>query len=115
MAKKAATPDEIESIDLALRFKNDGGPLYRFLAEQKNFLTRCERVRQLMYLGLLCEQGLTRSTMVTVTPIQSESVVPAQSSNVPSTVEVNKQQGADSVVDSHIHAEDLGEIFGAAG
>ena len=115
MAKKASAREAIESIDLALRFKNDGGPVFRFLSEQKNSLTRCERVRQLLYLGLLREKELTNPATVASAPMPSDAPVIAHGPRGKKSSEGDKPTSPDSAADFQIHAEDLGEIFGAAG
>lgn len=46
-------------IDITLRFKNDGGILFDALSRISAPYARAERVRQLMYAGLLTERGLS--------------------------------------------------------
>lgn len=114
MAKKADTGKPTESIDLALRFKNDGGPVFQFLSEYTNSHIRGERVRQLLYLGLLRERELTGPATVATAPIRLEAAEPAKSSNGNEVVEAEKPQASDEAADLTIHADDLDQLFGMA-
>ena len=114
MAKKADTGKPTDSINLALRFKNDGGPIFQFLSEHTNSHIRGERVRQLLYLGLLREKELTGPAMAVPAPIRLEAAEPAKRSNGHAVVEVEQPQASDEAADLKIHADDLGQIFGMA-
>ena len=114
MAKKQNTDNAIESIDLALRFKNDGGPVFQFLSEHRNSHVRGERVRQLLYLGLLREKELTGSASFATAPIRPEGLEPEKGSNGPAVMGVEKQNPADETGDLKIPADDLDQIFGMA-
>lgn len=114
MAKKPDTRDTVESIDLALRFKNDGGPVFAFLSSQKNSHMRGERVRQLLYLGLLRE-GELRGQAVgasTSAPTPDGQAAVPMSKGV-QTLDVKQATESGSGTDFIIHADDLGEIFGS--
>lgn len=47
-------------LDLTLRIRNDGGPVYKCLAGIKDSHLRGDRVRQLLYFGLMREHELMR-------------------------------------------------------
>lgn len=114
MAKKMNTKEPIKSITLSLLFKDDGGPLFHFLAEHKNPHMRGERIRQLMYLGLLREKELTRSTTVAVTPILPENAVPVRASELDASFEIGEEHRSEGRGDVRFHADDLAEFFGPA-
>ena len=113
MAKKDAT-EAVESIDLALRFKNDGGPVFEFLSSLTNSHMRGERVRQLLYLGLMRESELRRPATGIVQAAPSPDPAPAVGKTKGKAVaEVQPQpeeKGSQST--EAINAADLEEIFG---
>lgn len=62
MAPKTKAPKReakvtADYIDLSLRIRDDGGPTYSALASIGDPYARGDRVRQLLYLGLIAERG----------------------------------------------------------
>ena len=115
MAKTPNTREAVESIDLALRFKNDGGPVFEFLASLKNSHMRGERVRQLLYLGLLHEGELRRQSVGPTMPVRTLKGQPQEGQITKSEQEpdAKQAQGSGGADELTIHASDLCEIFGA--
>ena len=58
-SKAASRSNPVDAIDLTLRIRNDGGPLFSFLAAIEDAHARGDRIRQLLYLGLLREREIT--------------------------------------------------------
>lgn len=46
-----------DGFTVRIRFNNDGGPLYSYLLQFPQNITKIKRIRQLTYLGLLVESG----------------------------------------------------------
>ena len=53
-----------EHIDITLRFKKDGGIVYNAISGISSPYARAERLRQLVYAGLLAERGVSASVHV---------------------------------------------------
>lgn len=82
-ARKApARKNSDESITIGLKIRNDGGPLFSTLATIKDAHIRCDRVRQLIYLGLMRETELVRPAPVMMSvpfaPLSPTAIPPAQ-------------------------------------
>lgn len=95
-------------IDLNIRIKDDGGPLYNALAGIKNSHARGERVRQLMYVGVLIEGGAFRGMQVgaaTMAPIPPTVPLPAS----PAAVSQIEAPATPALYD----ADDLVAVFGS--
>lgn len=58
-SKAASRSNPVEAMDLTIRIRNDGGPLFSFLAAIEDAHARGDRIRQLLYLGLLREREIT--------------------------------------------------------
>lgn len=108
----AAKTRSTEFIDLNLRIKNDGGPMFAFLSSIEDPYARGDRVRQLIYLGMLAERGMVGAvfsqqpasipmaplveSVSKAAPKSSAKEVPSESTEVPLKFE----------------ADDLSAIFG---
>ena len=113
MARKKPGSGEAAFIDLNLRIKQDGGPLYGFLQGIENPHARGDRVRHLLYLGLLVERGagignLAGMPAVAVSPIVPTSPTPEKKASA------SKQPDASSPDEVlQFQADDLSAIFGS--
>jgi len=112
MARKKPGSGEAAFIDLNLRIKQDGGPLYGFLQGIENPHARGDRVRQLLYLGLLVERGagignLAGMPAVAASPIVPASPTPEKKASAPKQPDASNP---DEVL--QFQADDLSAIFG---
>ena len=112
MARKKPGSGEAAFIDLNLRIKQDGGPLYGFLQGIENPHARGDRVRQLLYLGLLVERGAGMGILAGMPPVAASPIVPA--SPAPDKKASTPKQPASSTADEvlQFQADDLSAIFG---
>lgn len=112
--KESAVPKSrsTEFIDLNLRIKNDGGPMFAFLSSISDPYARGDRVRQLIYLGMLAERG-----MVGMAFAQQPAPSPIPPSSTPGSRPVTKEvepQAPSEVAPLQFEADDLSAIFGTA-
>ena len=112
MARKKPGSGEAAFIDLNLRIKQDGGPLYGFLQGIENPHARGDRVRQLLYLGLLVERGAGIGNLAGMPAVAASPIVPA--SPAPDKKAGTPKQPASSTADEvlQFQADDLSAIFG---
>lgn len=106
--KKKDAPTE--HIDLNLRIKNDGGPVFTFLSGIPDPYARGDRVRQLLYAGLMLERG-----MVGVAPsFPRADVAPVPPPVVKAGTETSSAStsGGDVIAETVFEAGDLLAIFG---
>lgn len=109
----AAKSRSTEFIDLNLRIKNDGGPMFAFLSLIEDPYARGDRVRQLIYLGMLAERGMLGMAFAqqpAPLPMPPSSASPVSR---PIAKEV-EPQAASEVVPLQFEADDLSAIFGTA-
>jgi len=106
----AAKTRSTEFIDLNLRIKNDGGPMFAFLSSIEDPYARGDRVRQLIYLGLLAERGMVGGVF---------AQQPASASMAPLAAPVSKPARKTSETEMPVEAaplqfeaDDLSAIFG---
>lgn len=104
----SARKPQTEFIDIKLRIKNDGGPMFAFLSSIQDPYARGDRLRQLAYLGMLAERGVMGFPhAITARTVSSppREAAPVSSSDV--------QVGADSTsVETLFEPGDLATIFG---
>lgn len=107
----AAKTRSTEFIDLNLRIKNDGGPMFAFLSSIEDPYARGDRVRQLIYLGLLAERGMVGA----VFSQQQSAPSPMATSSVPVSRPVPKSveiEAPSETTPLQFEADDLSAIFG---
>lgn len=101
-------------IDITLRFNDDGGLVYEAISRITAPYVRAERVRQLIYAGLLAERGLVPQPQSAGRlasnegPIQTEQ--PARSNKAQVATPVTLE--AAPVNDPTFAADDLVAVFG---
>ena len=109
-AAKAKTPEK-GVLDLCIRLRDDGGPLFSAMAAIGDSHLRADRVRQLLYLGLLKELEITAPVRHNTPPAVNEPIAPRNQEVRP--VEVAAEgQSEDGVGTTTFHAEDLAAVFG---
>lgn len=99
-----------EFIDLNLRIKNDGGPMFAYLSSIEDPYARGDRVRQLIYLGILAERGMVGA--VFSQPPASSPIAPLAA---PASGPYPKSAESPAPVESEplrFEADDLSAIFG---
>ena len=113
MARKKPGSGKAAFIDLNLRIKQDGGPLYGFLQGIENPHARGDRVRQLLYLGLLVERGAGIGNLAGMPPVAATPITPT--SPAPDKKAGTPKQPASSTPDEvlQFQADDLSAIFGS--
>ena len=113
MARKKPGSGEAAFIDLNLRIKQDGGPLYGFLQGIENPHARGDRVRQLLYLGLLVERGAGMGILAGMQPVSATPITPT--SPTPDKKAAPPRQPDASSPDEvlQFQADDLSAIFGS--
>jgi hypothetical protein len=114
MARKKPGSGEAAFIDLNLRIKQDGGPLYGFLQGIENPHARGDRVRQLLYLGLLVERGAGIGNLAGMPPVAASPITPTSSPTPEKKASASKQPDASSPDEVlQFQADDLSAIFGS--
>ena len=99
-------------MELSLKIHDDGGPVFSSLAAIKDAHIRCDRIRQLLYHGLMHEVEMLRSSpMAMGVPMAYPSPAPAQPAPI-SVGAVPASQGADPG-QARYHPSDIDEWFGA--
>lgn len=109
--KASASQESIESLMIGLRIHNDGGPLFESLTAIRSAHIRCDRVRQLLYLGLMREKELLRPSA----PVMlNAALMPASpTANQPVAVPVAANAATKEVEPQvKFNANDLNEWFG---
>lgn len=99
-----------EFIDLNLRIKNDGGPMFAFLSSIEDPYARGDRVRQLIYLGMLAERGMVGAAFS-----QQPVSLPMAPSAGPVSRPVRKAVETEAPSETtplQFEADDLSAIFG---
>lgn len=110
-SKAASRSNPVEAMDLTIRIRNDGGPLFSFLAAIEDAHARGDRIRQLLYLGLLREKELTggsdshKASGVVAGFVPSNAATP----EVPSGAEKKRHQTTNT--EPAFEADDLAAIF----
>jgi len=104
-------------IDLNLRIKDDGGPMFAFLQSIEDPYARGDRVRQLLYLGILAERGMVGGGMppASVMP-QVGAAIPSPPSRKAEAVvkpQATEASGATAGEALQFEADDLSAIFGS--
>lgn len=97
-------------IDLSLRIRDDGGPTYSALASIGDAYARGDRVRQLIYLGLMAERGL-----IGVGTLPMAHLTAPASSSVASSERQRRDPSlanAEPPDDTLFNVDDLAAIFG---
>ncbi|MBA4078744.1 MAG: hypothetical protein C0508_27195 [Cyanobacteria bacterium PR.023] len=99
-------------INLKLRFKQDGGPLFSYLQSIEDPYARGERIRQLAYIGMLAERGILGGGAPLGFAVSKEAAVPT--SPAPDKKAGTPKQPASSTADEvlQFQADDLSAIFG---
>lgn len=98
---------EAGHIELTIRVKDDGGPLYHALAGIPNPHARGDRVRQLLYLGVLVESGAFRGIPMGGLASPQQSAQPLPAPVVPPVA------APEPVVSERYDADDLAAVFGS--
>lgn len=110
LTKATTRAKGMKGIDLNLRIKNDGGPLFSYLVAIEDAHVRGDRIRQLLYLGLLRERELTGGGAlssgqgaVAIAPVR------AASTEIPLAPKDNSHPTTNS--EPAFEADDLAAIF----
>lgn len=113
-SNQKATGSAIPCINLKLRIKQDGGPLFSYLQSIDDPYARGERMRQLAHIGLLTERGILGG----ISPFGSSSAkgemvssLPAPTKAQPSATASEAKPAAEPI---QFAADDLASIFGTA-
>lgn len=106
-------PRATEYIDLNLRIRNDGGPMYAFLRGIEDSYARGDRVRQLLYLGMLAERGMVGGAIPSIA-VGSPSFPSAAPPVAPTTATKPNEHPAPGE-NTTFAAEDLMAVFGGSG
>ncbi len=109
-AAKAKTPEK-GVLDLCIRLRDDGGPLFSAMAAIGDSHLRADRVRQLLYLGLLKELEITAPVRHNTPPAVTEPLAPRnqEARQVEVAAEGHSEAGVGATT---FHAEDLAAVFG---
>lgn len=106
----AAKTRSTEFIDLNLRIKNDGGPMFAFLSSIEDPYARGDRVRQLIYLGMLAERGMVGMAFSQQPP--SSSMAPSAPPVSKPAPKVAETEAPSESTPLQFEADDLSAIFG---
>ena len=106
--KREAKVTGSDYLDLSLRIRDDGGPTYAALALIGDPYARGDRVRQLLYLGLMAERGLIGAGTLPVPPLApaAPAAPNEQQQRAPSAA------AAEHPDDTLFEMDDLAAIFG---
>lgn len=109
-AAKAKTPEK-GVLDLCIRLRDDGGPLFSAMAAIGDSHLRADRVRQLLYLGLLKELEITAPVRHNTPPAVTAPLAPRnqEARQVEVAAEGQSEAGVGATT---FHAEDLAAVFG---
>lgn len=99
-----------EFIDLNLRIKNDGGPMFAFLSSIEDPYARGDRVRQLIYLGMLAERGMVGAAF-SQQPVSLPMAPSAAPVSRPARKAVDTEAPSETAP-LQFEADDLSAIFG---
>lgn len=106
--KRSRGETAVEHIDLCIRIRDDGGPTYAELVAIGNSYARGDRVRQLLYLGLMAERGLIGGGSLHATHVARPAPAPAPVVRPRDTTPFGPGAPAEMVFE----ADDLAAIFG---
>lgn len=96
-------------IDLSLRIRDDGGPTYAALASIGDVYARGDRVRQLLYLGLMVERVVIRTGVPPVAHLAEPAPAAPREQHRRDTFPVAATTPNDTLFD----VDDLTAIFGS--
>jgi len=114
MARTKKGSAEAKFIDLNLRIKQDGGPLFSFLQGIEDPYARGDRVRQLLYLGLLTERGAGVSLFPGTAAMPTTATAPASPAPDKAQPSAKASEAKPAAEPIQFAADDLASIFGTA-
>ena len=100
-------------INLKLRFKQDGGPLFSYLQSIEDPYARGERIRQLAYIGMLAERGILGGGSPLGFAVPKEAAVPASPTPDKKAGTPKEPDAANPGEVLQFQADDLSAIFGS--
>ena len=115
-AQRRVADDAGENIDITLRFKKDGGIVYQAISGITSPYARAERLRQLVYAGLLAERGVSASVQVLApaAPTGTGEVSPVHESSAAAPVDAEPVAVGDDASPRFVE-DDLMAVFGIGG